>query len=65
MEIMKECPVCGGSGSLKVEETRMGLRRRIAIRLKGDGYTIREIMVFMGYKTPSNVHRLLTKNKKN
>jgi hypothetical protein len=64
MNVEKDCPMCNGTGKLDCREDKMGLRRRIANRLREQDYTVREIMEMMGYKSPSNVHRLLDKKNK-
>lgn len=58
-----ECPICKGSGKIKgakkTAETRKRRRADIAKRLKEEGYSIREIMALMGYKSPQSITLLL------
>lgn len=64
---IEKCPVCKGSGSLpkarQTIESRQRRRSDIANKLRGEGYTIREIMSLMGYKSPNSVAILLEKTK--
>lgn len=64
---IEKCPVCKGRGSLpkagKTIESRQRRRSDIANKLRGEGYTIREIMSLMGYKSPNSVAILLEKAK--
>lgn len=61
----EKCPVCKGVGSLpkpkQTIESRQRRRSDIANKLRGEGYTIREIMSLMGYKSTNSVAILLDK----
>jgi hypothetical protein len=58
-----QCPVCKGNGHLKKPglkiEARIRRRKDIAHKLRSEGYTIREIMALMGYKSTNSVAVLL------
>lgn len=62
-----KCPVCKGSGEvLRANNTIKSRQRRrsdIANKLRSEGYTIREIMALMGYKSTNSVAILLYKRK--
>lgn len=55
--------MCNGRGKIpKAKRTvpaRIRRRADIAVKLRGEGYTIREIMALMGYKSPQSVTLLL------
>jgi hypothetical protein len=54
------CPLCEGVG--KIEYTpkpdKVDLKKA-AKRLRGEGYTIRQIMVILGFKHPGSVSHIL------
>ena len=58
-----ECPICKGSGSVEkaahTAEPRIRRRSEIAKTLRSEGYSIREIMALMGYKSTNSVSILL------
>lgn len=60
-----KCPVCKGHGELDKPEQKVAARVRrrkdIANKLRAEGYTIREIMALMGYKSTNSVAVLLDK----
>lgn len=60
-----KCPVCKGSGEVpQAKDTIKSRQRRrsdIANQLRAEGYTIREIMALMDYKSPNSVAILLNK----
>lgn len=62
---MKCCPMCKGAGKIKEPKGKEPARQRrkseIANQLRDDGYTIREIMGYMGYKSTTSVQLLLKK----
>lgn len=57
--------MCHGSGDISKAGAKMAARQRrkksIALALRKDGYTIREIAALMGYKSPSQVHGILNR----
>lgn len=65
-EIKKvKCPICKGHGEIlpakKTSEARQRRRSDIANKLRAEGYSIREIMALMGYKSTTSVQLLLKK----
>lgn len=60
-----KCPVCKGKGELEKPKSTIKARQRrrsdIANKLRSEGYTIREIMALMGYRSPNSVAILLNK----
>lgn len=58
-----KCPVCSGNGELTAPKNNTESRKRrktiIAKKLREEGYTIREIMALMGYKSTTSVQLLL------
>jgi hypothetical protein len=58
-----ECPMCEGHGTIdgpaKTVEARARRKSEIAKTLKKEGYTVREIMALMGYKSTNSVSVLL------
>ncbi len=54
-----KCPVCKGKGHLpeprKVERDRTKERYEMAKVLRANGYSIRQIADFLGYKSPRSV----------
>jgi len=54
-----KCPVCKGKGSLpeprKIERDRTHERREMAKVLRANGYSIRQIADFLGWKSPRSV----------
>jgi hypothetical protein len=60
------CPICHGTGNIKRPhgmQKDMELKRNHAKSLRDSGYSIREICVLMGYKSPRSVQDLLTTSK--
>lgn len=58
------CPICEGTGKLKApKDKRAPTNRIMAELLKEQGYTIRQIMEFLKYKSPRSVTYLLDKKK--
>lgn len=57
------CPICNGSGKIKDPFSKdvFEIRSEIAKKLKGKGYTVREIMKVFNYKSTSAVANLLKK----
>ena len=57
------CPICKGSGMLNVptfKQKAMKEKKQIALNLKEQGYSIREIMKIIGYKSPRSIQILLS-----
>lgn len=58
-----KCPLCKGSGKFEfpksVEVDSVEIKRRIAVELKAKGYSIRQIMRGLNYKSPRSVSYLL------
>jgi ribosomal protein L15E len=54
-----KCPVCKGKGHLpeprKIERDRAQERYAMAKVLRANGYSIRQIADFLGYKSPRSV----------
>jgi transposase len=56
------CPICKGSGTLNAptfKQKALQEKRKTAISLKKQGYSIREIMKIMGYKSPRSIQTLI------
>lgn len=56
------CPICKGTGKLEVptfKQKALAEKRQTALKLKEQGYSIREIMKIMKYKSPRSVQTLL------
>lgn len=60
-----KCPVCKGHGEIEKAGNQIAARQRrrkdIAQKLRSEGYSIREIMALMGYKSTNSVAILLEK----
>lgn len=63
-----ECPACKGSGYVDIpaaiKQDAIKVKAGIAKELKRKGYTVREIMLVMGYKSTSAIQFLLNKKLK-
>ena len=62
---MKKCPVCNGKGEIKPPKEYgfyVPTNRIMAELLRNEGYSIREIMTFLKYKSPHSVQRLFKKS---
>lgn len=58
----KTCPICHGTGSIENPHGKgknMEFKIHVAKTLKEQGFSIREIMKVMGYKSPRSVQDLL------
>jgi len=54
------CPVCKGSGKIDIKvEIPRNVKRDIAITMRQNGFTIRQIMIALELKNPGNVTHLL------
>ena len=57
------CPICGGSGELPESyknKSQKVINNKIMARvLKKEGYSVRQIMKFMDYKSPNSVQKFL------
>lgn len=60
-----KCPICDGTGNIKAPKNSTEARKRrqseVANKLRSEGYTIREIMALLGYKSTTSVQLLLKK----
>lgn len=60
-----KCPTCKGHGEVEKPGNTIVARQRrrkdIAQKLRSEGYSIREIMALMGYKSTNSVSVLLDK----
>jgi hypothetical protein len=59
-----KCPFCNGVGEIEAPEFKNKLleeKRLAANTLREQGYSIREIMRIMKYKSPRSVHILIQK----
>ncbi len=59
-----KCPYCGGVGEIEAPEFKNKMleeKRLAALTLREQGYSIREIMRIMKYKSPRSVHILIHK----
>lgn len=57
-----KCPICKGEGEINapsLRHKRMAAKTVIAQNLKDEGYSFREIMRIMGYKSTRSVGVLL------
>jgi hypothetical protein len=61
--VMIKCPVCNGRGKLaspsRVPDT--ALRQEAAVTLVGSGFSYRETMRLLGYKSPRSVVQAMKK----
>lgn len=58
-----DCPVCGGTGKVKPPKPKKEMEEmvKVAKALKKAGFSFREIMELMGYKSTRSVSYLLGK----
>jgi hypothetical protein len=59
---MMKCPLCSGSGEItppKESGKNMQAKVDLAVMLTGMGYSRREVMALMGYKSPRMIQYLL------
>ena len=59
------CPICKGEGALKNPKIKVGeveLKENATILLRKHGFSYREIMRLVGYKSPRSVQNILKKN---
>ena len=49
------CPACNGTGKVIRKKDKHFIKRDAIKKLQDDGYSIREIMKQMGYKSPSTI----------
>jgi hypothetical protein len=60
-----KCPLCGGRGEVERKPPKTTDEdAKLARRLKRKGFTIREIMVALGYRHPGSISHLLKKTEK-
>ena len=66
MDGKTKCPMCNGCGEIKqphFQQKIMKEKSLMAQRMREQGYSIREIMKTMGYKSPKSVMDLLKRIK--
>lgn len=55
------CPICKGTGKIKLPYTQTTddviLKKMMAKVLRKEGFSVRQIMKFLGYKSPRSVAR--------
>lgn len=60
-----KCPICKGHGEVDGPANAVAARQRrqsdVAKKLKSEGYTVREIMALMGYKSTNSVSVLINR----
>ena len=57
-----KCPMCNGCGELEQPLFRQKLmqeKKQTALRMREQGYSIREIMTAMGYKSPRSFYQII------
>ena len=55
-----KCPLCGGTGIAETKPPRKAdAKRKIAIKMRSQGFTFRQIAKALGYTSPSPVAFLL------
>lgn len=57
------CPICKGTGKFelpaKMQLDSMELKKQLAIELYNKGYSIRQIQIALGYKSPRSIQIFL------
>ena len=59
--IRMKCPICKGTGKIEKPFHSYITKRIMARLLKKEGYSIRQIMKFLDYKSPQSIQGLLKK----
>jgi len=59
---MIECPICKGKGKIENPFHRYIVKRIMAKMLRKQGYSYRQIMRFLGYKSPRSIQVMLKNN---
>jgi len=62
-----KCPMCEGCGEIEAPHFKqkiMNEKAATAKRMREQGYSIREIMKAIGYKSPRSIQQLLNKQTK-
>lgn len=58
-----ECPICKGTGKYdlpkKMQVDSAEIKKRLAVELRAKGYSIRQIMTALGYKSPISIQLML------
>lgn len=58
------CPVCKGTGRISVPgisiKKKREAKKKIILRLQKKGYSVREIMKYMGYRSTSIINHYLS-----
>jgi hypothetical protein len=57
-----ECPICKGIGEIENPKKGVPNNKIMAELLYREGFSIRQIMRFLGYKSPHSVHELLKRD---
>lgn len=58
-----KCPICKGKGELAKSWGNKPDNRIMTKLLRKEGYSFREIMKFLNYKSPNSIRKLLNKNE--
>ncbi len=62
------CPVCEGTGAFelptKIKQSDLDIKRYLVGVMHKKGYSIRQIMRALNYKSPHSVHILINRNAK-
>jgi C4-type Zn-finger protein len=60
-----DCPVCKGTGKFslpkKIEIDSVPIKEEIVLGLRKNGYSMRQIQVAMGYKSPRSIQYIIDK----
>ena len=52
-----KCPLCNGSGITEPQQKRTAEeKRKLAVKMRGLGFSFREIMNALGYKSPNSLN---------
>lgn len=61
--VLCDCPVCKGSGKFKLpygmEIDSLEIKTRLTKELRKKGYSIRQIQIALGYKSPRSISKIL------
>lgn len=62
--IQNKCPLCGGSGTLvkPAHLNNVKIKQDCALMLIENGYSYRQIMTLLGYKSPRSIQLLIFKH---
>lgn len=63
-----ECPICKGTGTFdmphRIQMDTLAIKRYLAVELRKNGYSIRQIMAALGYKSPISIQLILKQEEK-